>query len=223
MSGSTLSFSEMGLIPALVYSFAGLGQRPPYLSVSWVKAIWPWRAGLNLFLSLSLLFILMGLDCTSLQLMVSWDGSYRWNHSNLTLGDIGQFPLPWTPSLISNIAQSTWAVSQSLKGFLLYRHLCCNGICCDGIWAVWWHFSQRITALSCLHAVSSRHHLLYVATCMRHTLLFCSYVKETHTCILVLSAEYNYWFSQADGRASEMRILEMVSKHGLNHLSKAFK
>lgn len=94
------------------------------------------RLGLISFLSLCLVFVLMGLDCISLQLGVSWDGSYRWNHSNLTFGNTGQFPLLWTPSLTSNIAWNTRAVSQSLKGFLLYRHLCCKGICCDGIWEV---------------------------------------------------------------------------------------
>lgn len=100
------------------------------------KKICPWRPRLISFLSLCLVSILMGLDCTSVLLMVSWDRSYRWNHSNLTFGNTGQFPLLWTPSLTSNIAWSMWAVSQSLKGFLLYRHLCCKGICCDGIWAV---------------------------------------------------------------------------------------
>ena len=96
----------------------------------------PSRTGLILLLSLSLVFVLLDWDYTSLQLMASWDRSHSWNHSGLTFANIGQFPVLWTPGLTSNTAWSTWAVSQSLEGFLLYRHLCCNGVCCDGIWAV---------------------------------------------------------------------------------------
>ena len=96
----------------------------------------PSRTGLILLLSLSLVFVLPGWDLTSLQLVASWDRSHSWNHSGLTFANIGQLPVLWTPGLASNIAWSTWAVSQSLEGFLLYRHLCCNSVCCDGIWAV---------------------------------------------------------------------------------------
>lgn len=128
-----------GHTPALLCPISGLGERPspwPQCSPGEQRGILPFKSRVDLFLSWCSVFMLLGLDCTSCQLMVSWDRSYRRNHSNLTFGKIGQFPLLWTPSLTSNIARSTWAVSQSLKGFLLYRHLCCNGICCDGIWAV---------------------------------------------------------------------------------------
>lgn len=124
---------------ALFCSISGLGQRPcpfPKCSPGERKEFCPLKAGLILFLSLCLAFVLMGLYCTSLQLVVSWDRNYRWNHSSLTFGNIGQSLLPWSPGLTPSIAWSTWAVSQSLKGFLLYRHLCLNGMCRDGIWAV---------------------------------------------------------------------------------------
>lgn len=125
--------------------------RPPFcLSVRWDPVLicsgltWktfflaetsPSKASMVSFLPLWLVFILMGLDCTSLQLIVPWDKSYRWNHSDLTFGNTGQFPLLWTPILTSNIPWNMWAVSQRLKGTFLYRHLCCKGICCDRIWA----------------------------------------------------------------------------------------
>lgn len=119
--------------------FQGWVSRPcpfPKCSPGERKEFCPLKAGLILFLSLCLVFVLMGLYCTSLQLMVSWDRNYRWNHSNLTFGNIGQSLLLQSPGLTPRIAWSTWAVSQSLKGFLLYRHLCLNGMCRDGIWAV---------------------------------------------------------------------------------------
>lgn len=108
--------------PALFCSVPGLSQRPsplPECSPGERKEFCPVRARLVLSLPLCSVSMLMGLDCASLQLLVPWDRSYRWNHSNLTFGNIGQFPLLWTPSLTSNIAWSTWAVSQSLKGFFV--------------------------------------------------------------------------------------------------------